>query len=171
MADATYELIAAASVTVDGGTFDFQNIPQTFTDLQLVIYTRDTFASPSFGGYGDFNADTTAGNYPYNRMFSDGSAQAQRDASLTGFAVGELPAANATANNYGVCIMDIQNYTNTDTYKPWAARTGCVVSTAYVFHYVGFWKSTAAITRIRFQQSGGGLKAGSRANLYGIKAG
>lgn len=171
MADATFELISSTTVPSDNGTLDLQNIPQTFTDLRLIICSRSTYASQSFGGYGSFNNDNTTGNYPYTRFFSDGSAQSQRDQSLNGFAVGELASGNSTTNIFGMTIMDILDYTNTTTYKTWIARTSTIVSTAMVFHYAGHWKSTAAINRIKFDQAANSLKAGTTANLYGIKAG
>lgn len=167
---ATYKKIATATIATDGQGFDFQNIPATYTDLRLVVNSRGTFASQSFGGAGRVNGDGGS-NYSYVRFFSDGSAQSQTGTNQDTYGVGELPAANATANIFGQTIVDFMNYSNTTTYKTILARTSCIVSTSYVFTYVNVWRSTSAINRITFGQSSlADLKAGSMATLYGIKA-
>jgi len=166
----TYEPIATATIASDGQGWDFTSIPSTYTDLRLVVYGRGTYASTTFGGSGRFNNDSGT-NYSYTRLFSDGSAQSQRNANTDTFNVGELPSANATANVFGQAVIDIFNYANTTTYKTLLVRTSTMTSTSYTFTYVNLWRSTAAINRITFGTAGlNSMKAGSMATLYGIKA-
>lgn len=166
----TYEAIASATIVTDGQGFDFQSIPATYTDLRLVVSSRGTFASQSFGGAARVNNDSGT-NYSYTRLFSDGTAQSQRETNQNTIGIGELPAANATAGIFGQTILDFINYSNTTTYKTILVRTSCIVTTSYTFTYVNLWRSTSAINRIVFGQSSiADLKAGSTATLYGIKA-
>jgi hypothetical protein len=166
----TYEPIVTATIATDGQGFDFQNIPATYTDLRLVVYSRGTFASQSFGGAARVNNDSGS-NYSFTRLFSDGTAQSQRGTNENTIGIGELPAANADANIFGQTVLDFIGYSNTSTYKTILVRTSCLVSTSYTFTYVNMWRSTSAINRVIFGQSGlSNLKAGSMATLYGIKA-
>ena len=167
---ATYDCIATATITSSGTGFDFQNIPQTYTDLRLVVYSRGTFASQSFGGAARLNNDS-GNNYSWTRLFSDGGAQSQRGTNQNTLAFGELPAANASANIFGQVVIDFLNYSNTTTFKTCISYTSTIVSTAYVFAYVNLWRNTNAINRIAFGQSSiADLAVGSMATLYGIKA-
>jgi hypothetical protein len=167
---ATYEPIATVTIATDGQGWDFTSIPSTYTDLRLVVYGRGTFASTTFGGYGRFNNDSGS-NYSYTRLFSDGSAQSQRQTSADTFAVGELPSANASANIFGQTVIDILNYSSTTIQKTVLVQTSAMTSTSYTFTYVNLWRSTAAINRITFGTAGlNSMKAGSMATLYGIKA-
>lgn len=167
---ATYEPIATATIASDGQGWDFTSIPSTYTDLRLVIYGRGTYASTTFGGYGRFNNDSGT-NYSYTRLFSDGTAQSQRQTSADTFSVGELPSANATANVFGQTVIDILNYSSTTIQKTVLVRTSTITSSSYTFTYVNLWRNTAAINRITFGTAGlNSMKAGSMATLYGIKA-
>ena len=167
---ATYTPIATATIATDGQGWDFTSIPSTYTDLRLVVYGRGTFASQTFGGYGQINGDSGS-NYSYTRLFSDGSIQSQRATNETNLGVGELPSANATANVFGQTVIDFMNYSNTTTFKTMLIRTSAIASTAYTFTYVSLWRNTSAINRIVFGTAGfSAMKAGSVATLYGIKA-
>lgn len=166
----TYDALATTTIATDGQGFDFQNIPATYTDLRLIVYSRGTFSSQSFGGNFRINNDSGT-NYSWTRLFSDGVAQSQRESNQNTANVGELPASSSTAGIYGQVIFDFMNYSNTTTFKTWLSRTSTIVSTSYVFTHVGLWRSTSAINRITFGQSSiADLKAGSMATLYGIKA-
>jgi hypothetical protein len=166
----TYEPIATATIATDGQGWDFTSIPSTYTDLRLVVYGRSTFSSNTFGGAGRFNNDSGT-NYSWVRLFSDGNAQSQRQTNSDTFGVGEMPAANSTANIFGQTVIDIMNYSNTTTFKTVLVRTSTMTSTSYTFTYVNLWRNTAAINRIVFGTASlSGMKAGSMATLYGIKA-
>ena len=166
----TYTPIATATITSDGQGWDFTSIPSTYTDLRLVVYGRGTYASTTFGGSGRFNNDSGT-NYSYIRLFTDGSAQSQRNTNADTFNVGELPSANATANVFGEVVIDIMNYSNTTTNKTVLVRTSSMAGSNYMFAYVNLWRSTAAINRITFGTAGlNSMKTGSIATLYGIKA-
>jgi hypothetical protein len=163
----TYEPIATATIATDGQGWDFTSIPSTYTDLRLVVYGRSTFSSTTFGGAGRFNGDSGT-NYSWTRLFTDGNAQSQRQTNSDTFGVGEMPAANATANVFGQAVIDIMNYSNTTTFKTVLVRTS---APGITYAYVNLWRNTAAINRIVFGTASlSGMKAGSMATLYGIKA-
>ena len=67
-------------------------------------------------------------------------------------------------------IINIQNYSNTTTYKTILGRANNAVTG--VTETVGLWRSTSAITSMTLLQSYGSdlFKTGSTFTLYGIKA-
>jgi hypothetical protein len=158
----TYEAIASttlvsgqSTVTIgSGGT-----IPQTYTDLIVVIN-----ASPVGAAGTDilvtFNNDTGS-NYSRTFMLGDGSsASSGRTSSTTAY----VPSGIYANGNY---IMNINNYSNSTTYKTPITRTG--VASVYTVATVGLWRNTAAINRIDFYTLNQ-FAAGSTFSLYGIKA-
>ena len=168
---ATYEPIesitlgtAAATVTLgSGGT-----IPQTFTDLRLVITAKNSTAAHQAMKI-RFNGDTGS-NYSYTRLLGTGlSAASDRSANNNGIDIGFLPNS---ASNFGTVILDIMSYANGNVYKSvlcsWESQGG-LSGSQYVTREVGLWRSTAAITSALFFFTNDTV-AGSTFSLYGIQA-
>ena len=66
-------------------------------------------------------------------------------------------------------IGQIQNYSNTTTYKTWLSRSN--IPADFVGALVGLWRSTSAITTIQFLTTTADTFAiGTTFTLYGIKA-
>jgi hypothetical protein len=161
----------ATSGVLSGSTngFIFTNIPQTFTHLQIRGFLRDSFTgstnqSMSVNFNNDFNT-----NYSVHRTFGDGSGiAAQAFASQGGMFQGAIPTAIELANDYGVIITDVLDYTNTNKNKIIRSLSGydkngggCVMISS------GAWYNTAAITQINCYQSANSVQY-SRIDLYGI---
>ena len=153
----TYEKIA--TTTTGGGetTVTLSSIPATYTDLVLVV-----------GGSNSANTDLrmryngdTGSNYSVTAVYGDGSSAASlRESNQTSF-------YGAFAANSNV-ITNIQNYSNTTTYKTAITRTN--LPGAYVFSIVQLWRSTAAINSVTLFVTTGSYNAGVVFTLYGIKA-
>jgi len=164
----TYEPIASttltnsttASVTFgSGGT-----LPQTYTDLILVINSRLTT-----GGYLHrirFNGDTGS-NYSYTTLHGNGSSAGSFRASSQAYGLLNYFGI-ATDTKPDTVVVHIMSYANTNVFKT-------VLSSAAgegygVDRMVNLWRSTSAITSLEVYQVTPFYSSGSTFSLYGIKA-
>ena len=160
---ATYEPISTQTLGTAVASVTFSSIPATYTDLVLVA---NGLAS-GFTGVGmQFNGDTGTN---YSGTFLEGSgasAVSERQSSVGSIRVAwnSLWDASTIAN----IIINIQNYSNTTTYKTSLNRSNN--SGRYVEGIVGLWRSTAAITSIDLVTPIANFAIGATFTLYGIKA-
>jgi hypothetical protein len=167
-----FESIATTTVGSGGQTpITFSNIPQTFKHLQLRIMSRDARASTANNVFARFNGDT-ATNYSNHNLIGDGSTAfsegySNEDAMLFG-----LSASNsAAANIFGVSIVDILDYANTNKYKTTRTLTGADQNgSGSIRMWSGNWRSSSAVTSITLY--GGttpNINQYSSFALYGIR--
>lgn len=147
--------------TLPSTTLDFtlSSIPSTYTDI-IVIFGGGT-AAPT-GVYLQFNGDTGS-NYSFTKIYGYGA----------GF--GSTRTSNATRSEIGgswssrnTNIIQIQNYSNTTTYKNALFRQSDGTDT--VAAGVTLWRSTAAINSIKFTTDSTNFSAGTVITIYGISA-
>ncbi len=155
-------------------TIEFASIPQTFTDLYLVLSARTNRASVASDIYLQFNGITTA-TYSFRRLYGDGTG-ANSD-SLTNNTQGGLTAwaaaANATSNTFGNSVIYIPNYTSSNA-KSWSADgvTENNNTSGYQAIYAGLWSGTAAITSIQIKDyNAASFVQYTSATLYGVLKG
>ncbi len=106
--------IYTQTVATSGATVYFNNIPQTFTDLQLLISGRGGEATVTNLIYLQFNGVGAAGSYSTTRLSASGSAAySDRSSGASGdyFYAGLSAEANATASTFGSTSIYIPNYT------------------------------------------------------------
>ena len=168
-AGATYSQIQTYTSSGNQNTISFTSIPQTYTDLILVCSNiKHSFAGTGqvYDGFLSFNSDsgTNYSNVLYN---ATGTAVTAELHSNRGRISTYYPRASA---NPGHIVANIQNYSNTSTYKPTLIRSN--VTDAMVSFAVGNWRSTSAITRVDVTVAGSGdyFIDGSIFTLYGIAA-
>lgn len=159
----TYTPIASITLASTATSVTFSGIPQAYTDLVLVANT--IIAS----GTGNdvalrFNGDSGS-NYSNTYMLGTGSTTVSGWNALTYSDNGYL---NGNSGEPNTRIINIQNYSNTTTFKTNISRASGmngVQSTAYV----NTWRSTAAITSIQVYSAFSLTYAiGTTFNLYGI---
>lgn len=157
-AGSTYSQIATQTLGSSATTVTFSSIPQTYTNLVLVIAgTSSVQLDLNFR----FNSDTGS-NYSRTYLFGNGSsAVSGRDLNGTSVAIGSL---NTNQSN---CIINFPQYSNTTTYKTILERANQAQSVVNTI--VGLWRSTAAISNISITSGGGNILTGSTFTLYGIK--
>ncbi len=156
----TYSQIATTTLGSAASTITFSSIPQTYTNLMLVIAGA---ASAQIDLNFRFNGDT-ASNYSRTYMVgSSSSASSGRDSNVTSLAVGSL---NTSMSN---CIVHFPQYSNTTTFKTVLERANQPQSAGPVNAIVGLWRSTAAITSMTLTTSTGTVSTNSMFTLYGIK--
>jgi len=168
-AGATYEPIATTTLA-SNGTITFSSIPNTYTDLRLII--NGGIANNGWNIRWRYNNNSSA-IYSYTYLYGETStAVSGRVTGDTKFAT--TPGVGSGNNSLSIISMiDIFNYSNTNIYKNTLSRSG---EAPYMTHgVVGLWSSTAAINEI-FIFCGASddgvalLYAGTTATLYGIKA-
>lgn len=170
-----FESIATVSVGGGGAAdVEFTSIPATFTHLQIRFIARSARS-----GFADdpidmqINGDTGA-NYATHTLNGDGSiATAGAGASISYFRCGRMTAATAGASTFGVGVIDILDYANTNKYRTVRTLTGEDNNgDGLVSLFSGLYQSTTAVTSIK-------LFSGTGANnfvqysafaLYGIRS-
>ena len=159
---------AASSVT-------FTGIPQNYTHLQIRAIGRSTNASAADQVLLQMNGDTSSADYAFHQIYGNGTSAAA-DGYGTGTLGGVSPAirltgASATSGIFGVTVIDILDYTNTNKYKTVRTLNGYDSNGSGEVHFVsGLWLSTSAITSLNFIiQAGGNFAQYTSFALYGVK--
>jgi hypothetical protein len=162
---ATYTVGATAQSSIT-----FSNIPQVYKHLQIRWIGREDTAGQGDAEFqGRFNGDTGT-NYKYHSLFGDGSTAYGAAGGNTFFAAGRGVAASIGANIFGVSVMDILDYTNTNKNKVLRILSGWDANgSGYIFLYSGLWMNTNAVTSITLFGDTGNLIQNSQFALYGIE--
>ena len=164
--------VKIATVTVGGGgaaTIDFSSIPSTYTDLELKISGRDTFASTGLSVFFTFN-NNTGSVYSYKRLVGSGAAaSSSSDSARANDFVGDQPGSTATASTFGNFQVYIPNYAGSTqkSYSADAVMENNVSSPVYAFLTAGLSTDTTAINRITLTCQTNFAEY-STATLYGI---
>ena len=160
----SYESIATTTVG-SGGTssITFSSIPQTYTHLQLRLFT--IVGGAGSGAYTYINGDTTQTNYREHVLYGNGTA-----ASAGSYQNSYMPQFQGGSSSPGSFVIDILDYTNTNKNKTLRGFGGY---DAYGSGYIAFesllWKNTAAITSLQFSPVGTTYSEFAKIALYGIK--
>ena len=160
-AGSTYTPIATTTLGSAAASYTFSSIPSTYTDLVLVFNGTCTTGLTSMNI--TFNSDT-ASNYSMTRLYGNGtSAFSERQTSVASMIVGVVSTAQGTN------IVQIQNYSNTTTYKTALSRQNIASDPdVAVAAGVGLWRSTSAITSMTITAPPRNFNTGSTFTLYGI---
>lgn len=158
-AGSTYTPIATQTASGSTTSISFTSIPNTYTDLIVVIGVLGSAADIDLR----INNDS-ASNYSVTRLYGDGANAGSNKASSQNSIQITLGGANP-----GVQILQFNNYSNTTSYKTMLQRLN--IPGAYAGASVGLWRSTSAINRLDFiAQSANNIQANSTYTLYGIAA-
>lgn len=166
-AGSTYTPIATTTLGSGVSSYTFSSIPSIYTDLVLISNASSTNAS--YGLRARFNGDTGS-NYSSTRLLGNGSAaSSSRETSVTGFVFNGNGYGGANNLNTNT-ILQVQNYSNTTTFKTALMREN--YATSAVTALVALWRSTAAINSITIYNEGGAIDitSGATLTLYGLAA-
>jgi len=130
---ATYEPISTQTLGTATATVTFSSIPQTYTDLVLIVNHSVTTGNPSI--HGRFNSDTGS-NYSRTRLLGNGSTAVSTRGTSQTF-LGLATGAGSSTTREGIMICNVFNYANATTYKTCitrnnAASLGTEVSVYYL---------------------------------------
>lgn len=163
------------TVTVGAGgaaSITFSAIPDTFTDLLLVLSGRSSYAGTRDDINVTFNSDTSS-TYTYRRLIGYDS-NSVLSGSATGVNAGFTITANsATSNTFGNTQIYIPNYRSTTT-KSWSTDSVSEnnSSTSWIMGISAHsFANSVAITSIMLDPQNGNFMEYSSASLYGILAG
>jgi hypothetical protein len=178
----TYTLIAHTELTGTQSAIEFNSIPQTFTDLLLVVSARSNRSTNNFYTNGKLGINNSTTGYSMRNLTGqfDGSSNAVTSGTGLNDNVWAFtfPGNNTTASTFGNAQFYFPNYTGS---------TAKSVSLDHVSEHnaqdflswqvgilAGLTTQTAAITSIQIgirSLDTASLVSGSSATLYGITAG
>lgn len=171
----SYESIASA--TVSGGstqTVVFSSIPSTYQHLQLRILGR----SGQTADFSSYSVRMTGVNGNIHYMAGNGSSTIVDYNGPIEYPYNlNLPAENQSANIFGVAIVDILDYADTNKYKTlrcfsgWDANGWDASQSGYVRLNSTLFQTTSAVSSLTIGIYQGGVPwvANSTLALYGIK--
>jgi hypothetical protein len=166
----SYESIATANPSAGTSYVEFTSIPSTYTHLQIrgTVRANDASAGHNAGMYIRFNSDSGA-NYTIHFVSGNGSSASTASvASQTETYVSSMPRGGDTANAYGVNIIDILDYANTNKYKTLRNLSGDDLNGSGIVRLnSALWMSSSAITSIRIYLENN-FAANSQLALYGV---
>jgi len=167
-----------ASINMNSGaaaSFNFTNIPSTFTHLQLRCFVRATSSQSTPYDLTLTVNGTNPTEFAYHQLRGDGSSVSS--ANLTSDNVFRIPLAVPdafhTANVFGNVVIDILDYANTNKSKTmraifgWDNNGGSSPSAGWTGLTSSGWFNTNAINRLEIATFGN-FSQYSRVDLYGI---
>ena len=161
------KLIESKTLATAAASIEFTSIPQTYTDLVLLISARTDFSTGAVQGLISFNSDTS--NFSSRYLLGSGSAASS--GTLARY-IGQSQPSTYTANTFTNKSVYIPNYTSS-TSKSYSVDSveENNATLAYQDIVAGLWTGTSAISSIQIGLSGGNYVAGSTISLYGILKG
>ena len=156
---ATYDSIATTTTNGTTGTITFSSIPNTYTDLVVVLFCL----TAGFDTHIRFNGDTGT-NYSATILRGNGTA-----ASSTRTTNAAQIFLNFNASSPALFIVDVFSYAGSTNKTILINSNEDANGSGTVERRVGLWRNTAAINSITLTH-GGNFSSGTVATLYGIKA-
>ena len=163
----SFESIASATVGAGGAnTVTFSSIPSTYTHLQIRGITR----TPNNASF--MSVATSGGaNYGVRGHFLLGTGASVSAGSLSttgtkGLAL-DVYVGSLVANQFGVYLIDILDYSSTNKYKTARAFTGYTDTSSSLNHISHLYETTNPITSITLTGDGNYAQYSSFA-LYGV---
>jgi hypothetical protein len=165
-AGSTYTPIATQTLSSAAASVTFSSISQSYTDLIVVFNGSGSATANYFMQLGNGSIDTSSN---YSTTVLDGDGSSVYSARYTNDTVGVRADYWATAStNMKQTIFQIQNYSNTTTYKTVLMRSSLPANETVAT--VGLWRSTSAINTLKIYPLSGNFNTGSTFTLYGIAA-
>lgn len=162
----TYTLIQSVTVGSGGAaSIEFGSIPQTYTDLKVVLSVRSSDTGGSLRVYP--NGATT--NLSSRRLEGSGSS-ASSTTEASNIVVYSVTLSSYTASVFSNIEIYIPNYagsTNKSVSVDGVMENNATES--YQNLVAGLWSNTAAITSLTLTKTTGTFVQYSSASLYGIK--
>jgi hypothetical protein len=154
-------------VTSAVSSITFTGISQNYQDLVIMCHSRYTSSNAGQGIGIRFNNDSGT-NYSTTILEGDGSADSSyRGSNQNAASCGAV--SNGTQTHFATTLIEINNYSNVDTYKNFLYRSA---GPTYVQVGVGYWRPTGSsnITDVTILSQGtaGNLDVGCTFSLYGI---
>jgi hypothetical protein len=166
---ATYTPIASITLGAAAASITFSSIPQTYTDLVMVMSPANNTSVQDGTELFSINSDTGT-NYSFTELYGNGSSAASIRRTGTAYIGLSFFTTIDTTLGSTTNVTHFMNYSNATTNKTILNRANNVSSTYPGTSLIaGLWRSTAAITSFSIRPGGStNFKAGSTFDLYGI---
>ena len=174
------DAIWGITLTSNQTSVSFNNIPQTYSYLQLRVCARTNRSTYNIDGLRiQFNNDSSS-RYSYHNISADpstaGTAVATAGgASQTNILIGQIGTTVST-NTYGIAVADILDYANTNKFTTSRSLAGVETNggaagySGYHGLYGGCWLNADPVTSITlFTDTSSAFQANSSFTLYGVK--
>lgn len=159
------------SVKMASGGVSFSSIPQIYSDLLLVISSRDTTSTSGVSPvlFNFVNGDSSA-LYSFTTLGTDGnSASSGRVTGTTAFGTALQLSAIASPGSFATNTIHVLDYANTNKFKTFLfysaadnrGQGGVRIS-------VGTYRSNNGITTLSVNPASS-FETGSTATLYGVR--
>lgn len=166
-----------ATVTVGSGgasSIVFSSIPSSYQHLQLRGLFRASIANSDDNNVvAAINSDTTHTNYRIHVLEGDGATATSGVAQLSGFyaSFGLAPGDSSTSSTFGVAVVDILDYANTNKNTTVRTLTGDDKNgSGYIRLASSLWMNTAAVNRLDITlRNANNFVLNSQFALYGIR--
>jgi hypothetical protein len=158
--------------TVTGGSTSITNIPQTYTDLKIVVSQRNSSANIAEPLAIRFDSADTI--YSNTVLYGDGSSVASSRSSGNAFISYTggmyINGGTSTANVFGTYEVYVPNYASS-SFKQFTidAVSENNATGAYASLTSGLYRSTAPITVVTIQGYTIGMTSGTTITIYGIR--
>lgn len=158
--------------TVTGGATNITNIPQTYTDLKIVVSQRNSSANA--GEPLAIRFDSGDALYSNTVLHGNGSSVASARSSGAAFISYTsgmfINGGNSTANVFGTYEVYVPNYASS-SFKQFTidAVSENNATEAYASLTSGLYRSTSPITAVYIQGYTVGMTSGTTVTIYGIR--
>lgn len=172
---ANMELIEAKTLASSAGSITFSAIPQTYTDLKILVSARDdrdgqpnTDLSLRVGYNGTINTGSIYTNY---QLYGNGSSTGSQSSSTTYAYLGMSNGPTSTANTFGNTEIYILNYTsanNKSVSTDGVSENNATLAFAVLNSNIINTSNPITDIQISAVYGSGNFLAGSTFYLYGI---
>jgi hypothetical protein len=170
-----YDSLGTVTLASAAASITFTGIPVGYNHLQIRGIARTTNATAADQAQIQMNSDASTASYTFHSLIGNGTS-ASAEGYGTGVIAGvtpvlRIPGGNATSGLFGVTVIDILDYANTNKYKTVRTLNGYDSNgTGQVNLASGTWVSTSVITSLSvLVQGGGNFASGSSLAIYGVK--
>ena len=167
----SYDSIATANGTGSSGTITFSSIPSTYSHLQI-RYIGRTSATGVTQTTLRMRVNGYTSTYPLHRVLGNGTAASAYGSNTEVYLQDVISVAtnSATASVFGVGVIDILDYANTNKYKTVRTLSGTDNNGGgEIIFGSGLYQQTTAISSITLEANGVNWLTNSSFALYGIK--
>ncbi len=171
---ATYEPLATTTLSTATASVTFSSISGSYTDLIIAGQIKGSQNSYANLQVGNGSIDT-GNNYSVTTLtsrYNAGNTEPGTERYSSASAIYITGSTWYSSVNFGTFKINLQNYSNTNTYKTVITAMDSFENANYcgVNRNVGLWRSTNAINILTISAGVGNLASGSTFTLYGIKA-
>jgi hypothetical protein len=163
-------LIAHTEITSSQQAMEITSVPQTFTDLLVVVSGRVDGSSFAYAyDDGSLLINGSSANFSFRHLFGEGSGSGISTADYARYA---WTNSQANASTFGSQQFYIPNYRSTSARS--ISAEGVTENNATLAKAIitaSLWNSSSAITSIGVRGQFGLFVSGSSITLYGITAG